>query len=723
MRKLMWAALGFAAGCGFCTYVSPDSILPGLIFFALGGILCALFRGQRNVCLLVMLGGLAGVGWYGLFAQNRLEPLLAVDGTEAAVTIRVTDYSWDSDYGTVCDGEISLDGRSYAIRYYCNDDLHLTPGDRVTGTFRLRYTPGGEESATFHPGQGIFLLGYQRGDLEIARGEPDWSDLGAELAHWLKIRLKLILPADVVAFAKALLLGDSTELSYEVNTAFQLSGIRHIMAVSGLHVMLLYSLLSMVAFRNKWLTAVLCLPVLVIFAAAAGFTPSVVRASIMVALMILARLFDREYDPLTALAFACLVMLMGNPLVITSVGFQLTVASVAGIHLLGEPLRMWLQGRLGTKLNWLSASLSISLGAMGLTSPLCALYFGSLSLVSIVANLATVWVVNLCFNGLILGLMVSLLSLKWAAVLGGVLAWPIRFVLAAVKFFGGWPLAAVYTASPYIAVWMVFLYLLLAVFLLGFRKRPGRLIACGALGLCFALTASYMEPKLDECRVTMLDVGQGQSILLQSGGKNFLVDCGGDFEEDAADAAAEVLLSQGIRTLDGIILTHWDVDHAGGVPLLLTRVETEQLYGPVPEARELSGIWIEQKAEILFGGGKITLFPGKYGEEDNENSLCVLFETENCAILITGDRSSEGELLLLLEEDLPKVDLLVAGHHGSKNSTSERLLETVQPTYVFISAGKDNSFGHPAPELLLRLQSFGCRVYRTDLHGTIIFRR
>ena len=81
MRKLMWAVLGFAAGCGFCVYISPDSILPGLIAFALGGILCALFRGQRNVCLLVMLGSLAGVGWYGIFAQSRLAPLLAFDGS------------------------------------------------------------------------------------------------------------------------------------------------------------------------------------------------------------------------------------------------------------------------------------------------------------------------------------------------------------------------------------------------------------------------------------------------------------------------------------------------------------------------------------------------------------------------------------------------------------------------------------------------------------------
>lgn len=729
MRKLLWAALGFGAGCGFCAYIS-DSVLLGIILFAAMGIICACVRRKTNPALLVCIGGLVGIFWYGLFSARVLTHLQEIDGTEKALSIRVTDYSWDTDFGTASDGEIVLNGKNYAIRFYCEEDLVLTPGDSVMGTFRLRYT-NGEEAATFHPGRGIFLLGYQKGEITITRGEGDWRSLGAELAHWIKIRLSLILPDEVLAFAKALLLGDGTDLSYEVNTSFQLSGIRHIMAVSGLHVMLLYSLLSMVALRNRWLTALICLPALLMFTAAAGFTPSVVRASIMVALMIFARLFEREYDPMTALAFSALVMLIANPLVITAVSFQLTVSSVAGIHLFGTPIRLWLQKAIREEKGkpflavkrWLSASVSITLGAMVLTTPLCALYFGCVSLVSIVTNLGAMWVVNFCFHGLIAVVLLSLMSLKWAAVLGSILVWPIRYVLAAAKILGGLDFSAVYTVSPYMVAWLVFVYLLIISFVLGFHKRPIRLIFYGMLGLCLGVFATYMEPELDQCRATMLDVGQGQCILLQSGGKNYLIDCGGDYEEAAADAAAEMLLSQGIRTLDGIILTHWDKDHAGGIPLLLTRVETEQLYAPVPEKESIPGFWVEENREIPIGDGKITLFPGKYGEEDNENSLCVLFETENCAILITGDRSSEGELLLMLEADLPKVDLLVAGHHGSKYSTSERLLETVQPEYVFISAGKDNSFGHPAPELLLRLQAHGCRVYRTDLHGTIIFRR
>ena len=731
MRKLLFASAGFAAGCAFCAYFCRDSIFPGLIFFALAGIFCTLTNRKLHPFILVCLGGLAGVIWYGIFAWFLLSPLEALDGKEAELTVTVSDYSWQTDYGTVCDGEIPVDGKTCAIRFYCEEDLFLTPGDQVTGTFSLRYTFDGEEAASFHPGRGIFLLGYQREEISVTPGESSSRYLGAELAHWIKVRLSLILPSQILPFSKALLLGDCSELSYEGNSALQLSGIRHIVAVSGLHVMLLYSLLSMVALRNRWLTALLCLPALFLFSAAAGFTPSVVRSSLMVALMILARLFDREYDPLSALAFSCLVMMIGNPLVVTSVSFQLTVASVAGIHLFGTPIRLRLQKKLQEEKGkpfrrtkaWFSSSLSITLGATVMTTPLCAVYFGCISLTGVLTNLAVVWVVNLIFNGLALTVLLSLISLKWATILGSLLIRPVRYVLGAAKLLGSFPFSAVYTASAYIVIWLIFVYLLILVFLLGFRKRSGLLVFCGAVTLVLAVTATRIEPLLDECRVTMLDVGQGQSVLLQAGGHNYLVDCGGDYEENAADAAAEILLSQGIRTLDGIILTHWDKDHAGGVPLLLTRVGAAKVYAMEPETDTISGDWVEETVEIPFDGGKITLFPGKYGKDPNENSLCVLFETENCAILITGDRSGEGELLLLLEERLPKVDLLVAGHHGSKNSTSERLLDTVQPDTVFISAGAGNSFGHPAPELLLRLQAHGCRVYRTDIHGTLIFRR
>ena len=123
------------------------------------------------------------------------------------------------------------------------------------------------------------------------------------------------------------------------------------------------------------------------------------------------------------------------------------------------------------------------------------------------------------------------------------------------------------------------------------------------------------------------------------------------------------------------------------------------------------------------GTATISIFaPVFYGDE-NEMSLCVLFDTEKCDILITGDRNAFGERSLLRHTEIPDVDVLVAGHHGSRYSTCEELLTAANPEIVCISAGADNPYGHPAQEVLDRLSDFGCTVYRTDQQGTITIRR
>jgi competence protein ComEC len=232
----------------------------------------------------------------------------------------------------------------------------------------------------------------------------------------------------------------------------------------------------------------------------------------------------------------------------------------------------------------------------------------------------------------------------------------------------------------------------------------------------------------------MLDVGQGQAILLQSDGKNFLVDCGGDFDEGTADVTAETLLSQGIYKLDGIILTHYDRDHAGGVPYLLTRVATENLFLPYAEDHNNVGTSLQnlsdaavhsvrEDVKIGYGNAEITIFAPVSYNSGNESSMCVLFQTENCDILIIGDRSEKTERMLLQRHDLPQLDVLVAGHHGAKSSTSVELLEATKPEYVFISVGQDNPYRHPAQQTIERILEFGCKILRTDQHGTVIFRR
>ena len=133
--------------------------------------------------------------------------------------------------------------------------------------------------------------------------------------------------------------------------------------------------------------------------------------------------------------------------------------------------------------------------------------------------------------------------------------------------------------------------------------------------------------------------------------------------------------------------------------------------------------YIRDAVQIDYEATRITVYGPVFSGDGNENSMCVLFEGENCAILITADRSAFGERLLLRKAALPDVDVLIAGHHGSAGSTSRELLEAVKPETVIISVGEGNVYGHPAPSLLQRLQDFGCSVYRTDLHGTVVYRK
>ena len=503
---------------------------------------------------------------------------------------------------------------------------------------------------------------------------------------------------------------------------------------------ILFALISQLTGRKKWLSVLLGLPVLLLFAAVAGFTPSITRACIMHSLMILSTLLEKEYDPPTALSFAVLLMLFANPYCVSSVGLQLSAGCMCGIFLFSGKIQEWFldsrrlgrfRGKAKKFAAWFASCVAVTLSATLVTTPLCAFYFGTVSLISPVTNLLTLWVITFIFYGIGLGCILALIWLPLGRVLGWVVSWPIRYVLQAAKVAAAFPLSAVYTASIYIVIFLFFAYVLLAVFLAIKRKHPAMLVCCLILCLCICLGASWVEPLCDDVRMTVLDVGQGQAIILQSEGKTFLVDCGGDSDTAAADAAAEKLLSMGISRLDGLILTHYDRDHAGGAVYLLSRVRADALYLPVcvdtdgysePLMQMPQAVLVDDHMQISFGAVTIKLITTDYGISNNESGLCVLFQRENCDILITGDRNIYGEKDLLRQIDLPDLEVLIVGHHGSKYSTSAELLEAGKPDIAIISVG-ENSYGHPTKEVLDRLTEFGCQVYRTDQQGTITFRR
>ena len=460
MRKLVWFSLGFGAACCLCAYVITGStrVILGAavgfltLFAAIAGRKFALFRRIAAV----LLGFAMGVGWFILYDGFYLNAAGTMDGKTANAVIRVSDYSYETAYGIGVDGTVQLEGKSYRLRAYLDLDKTLEPGDTVSGQFRFRATTP-KENRTYHAGNGIFLLAYQVDEVSVSpHAGASWRDFPARLRHRIQAILQTCIPQDAAPFARALLLGDTTSLSYAVDTSLKISGIRHVAAVSGLHVSILFALLTAITFRKRFLTALVGFPMLLLFAAVAGFTPSVSRSCIMCGLMLAALLLNKEYDGPAALSFAAVVMLTGNPLVITSVGFQLSVASVAGIYLFSPGIRKWLlslfpdgkgKGVRPALIRWFTASVSITLSAMIFTTPLSAWYFGTVSLVGVVTNLLTLWVISFIFYGLV---AVSLVGAFWtggAMILGKIAAWPIRYVLLIAKLLAGFPLAAVYTRS------------------------------------------------------------------------------------------------------------------------------------------------------------------------------------------------------------------------------------------------------------------------------------
>ena len=745
MRWLMWFAIGVGAGCTAGAYLFRGTGLLILAVLCLLGMVPAILLRKKwkryAVAVTLLLGIAAGCGLFfgydGLYVASARE----LDGTVQELRFRASDCIRETEYGATVDGTIQIRGKTYKIRLYLDEYFPVTPGDELILNAVLRLTDeGGASEPTFHRTNGILLLGYQEEGARLLHGEPGWKDYPGIIRQKLKDRIDDVFPEDTRGFARALLLGDKTDLSYERSLAFRISGVSHIVAVSGLHVSILFALVYGVTGKRRFLTGIIGIPLVLLFAAVAGFTPSVTRAAVMQIIMMLSLMIRREYDPPTALAVAVLVILGANPLTIASVGFQLSVGSVAGIYLFYGKIRKFIGSRLGTAakgksfraklLRGMASAVAVSLGATVLTTPLVAYYYGLVSLVSLIANLLVVPVISFVFYGI----MFACATGSFGVWVGAAVSVPIRYVFGVTGFLSKLPLSAVYTESVYIVFWLIFVYALIVSLSL---CRPGRVwpgICAGVLGLCVALVLSGAEPLLDDYRVTVLDVGQGQSVILQSRNSTFLVDCGGDHDQDAGEKTAEKLLSMGIDRIDGLILTHYDRDHTGGVPYFARRIAIDRVYLPRTEepdavllpilaATEKSErIWLDSDREIRFGTCTIRIFAPEQEKTGNESCASVLFHSEKYDTLIISDINAAAEYRLLETRQLPDLELLVVGHHGSASSNSAALVYRTAPDVAFISVGADNPYGHPAPSVLNRLRLYGCEIYRTDLQGDLVFR-
>ena len=776
MRKLAWFSAGFGAACLWASYrgagAAPAGLAAVLLLLARGVWLAA--RPPKGTAPLLLrrpghpvrhrlyqisrrglalgLGAVIAFGWAGVYSALFRAPADSRVGPEESLSGQVCSYPVPTSIGGYS-VTVHLDGGFFApdaLVYGTEDWGGLKPGDQVACTARIEPSNWayGEET-TYYTAKGVYLLAYCNGPAEITPAERVparfWPALCAQ-----RLREGIYAAFDETAapVAAAVTLGDKTGLDDTLYSALNRAGLMHAAAVSGLHISFLVGLALALGGRNRW-TALGMIPLLAFYALMAGGTPSALRAVIMQSALLLAPMARRDGDGPSALAAALLVLLIQNPFAAASVGLQLSFASVAGILLVTEPLSRRFSGLLkplrpkkGARVRlclWklaraALAGVAASLGAMLFTVPLVALYFGQILLLSPLSGVLALWALSLLMAcGLVLGTLAIFLPGP-AALLGGVAGLLGHYVRGVALALGKFPFASLSADNPYCVIWLAAVYLALAAAFLGKARprRPAVPVCAAAVLLCAAIGLGRLEVETADLTVTALDVGQGSSTALLSGGRAALVDCGGSGARSAGDIAADYFASMGRTRLDVLVLTHFDSDHCNGVEQLFYRMQVDKLAVPggidagdeaallaLAEAEGAEILPVEDTETLALGEAALTLFPPLGGGTSNESGLFALCSRNGFDVLITGDADAFVEKMLVKYQPIPDLELLIVGHHGSKYSSDAEFLRATAPELALISAGRGNSYGHPAPETLARLAELGAEVRRTDQEGSL----
>lgn len=658
------------------------------------------------------------------------------------------------------------------VRVFLKKEEDLKPGMKilVKGTLKRveePANPGGFDSQHYYACRHIY---YFMKNAVVRKKTESYSGYRQLLLH-VKEKCRQILTAaageDAPLFC-AMVLGDKQDLEPEMRMRYQLAGIVHILAISGLHISILgmglYNLLKKIGL-GIWPAGIFSLGVMLQYGIMTGGSVSTMRAVTMFLIAMGARITGRIYDMMTALSVTAMMILLESPAYLLDSGFLLSFGCVLGIGVAAEKIC----ALAGAEKKWTKALVS-SMALQLVTLPVMLKFFGEVSLAGFFLNLLVLPSVGFVLIGgmaaLLLGIFCIpaaklailsarglLLFYEYLCSLAGKLRWS--------TWIGGEP-----------EIWQILVYygILITVLFIGqyvkiqirkekessqrkersgeqekavrwklctLRMAAGALLTAGILVLGF-----HPSGKL---KVTCLDVGQGDGILVETpDNHHFLIDGGSSSQSDLGRyCLLPALKSQGISYLDGLFISHTDKDHISGAKELLeymgnglTTIRAGYLV--LPSWAEKPEAWEElsdaaQKAGIKIVTGKkgdelhcglvsfSILWPEKNatGKDVNEEAMVMELSFGKFQMLFTGDIGADTEKKLLASGILKDVDCLKVGHHGSRYSTTEAFLEKIKPELAIISCSSTNTYGHPSPETVERLEAAGSQVEYTMKNGAI----
>ena len=696
------------------------------------------------VALSLAAGLLYGWGWTRLVAQ----PVREKCGGNHLFSATVSGWPQATDSGWKVTVRLT-DARGAKAVCYISDDAaqSLEPGQMLLGNayWQDASVIKGTEISTF-TARGVFALLYCNEVPDVNQGDAgSLRYLPQRLSKAMGEKITRVWPdAGVAAILRAELLGDRADIDSSLSARFSEAGVSHLFAVSGLHCAFLLTLLSLlVGPQRRRLLAGVGIAVLTVYMFMVGLTPSVIRACVMQFFLLLAPLFNRDADPPTSLAAALMLILLFNPYAALSVSLQLSFGAMLGLILVTPRVHDFFAGRVRPRkklvkalMRFLLSTLSSTLGAMVFTVPLTAYYFGVFSTVAPLTSLLCIPLASWNFMAGFLTTLVGFVFLPAAQVLGYV-CWALtKIFLLIVHLACAIPYHALYTdTNPYLVWWLVFVYAAFLLCILSRDRARKYALAAGVsvLALVLCITLRTGEFRSDALTAVAVDVGQGASTLLQSGDDTVLVDCGSSnrYKKPAQQVLSQ-LGSMGIDHLTAVAVTHYHADHTNGLPELLERLAVDRLYLPEMEdeygvrdklvslaaAHNIEVIFVTEQTEISLGRATVTVFPPVGKGDMNEQGLTYLCTSGDFDLLITGDMSGPTELALTQKYDLPDVEVLMVGHHGSKYSSQQEFLSAIAPDAAIISVG-DNNYGHPTDAAISRLEAAGATVYRTDRQGCV----
>ncbi len=663
---------------------------------------------------------------------SRLDPVYS--GDSMLTIVRVLGLPSVSEHGTSFEAE-GLDDRRLPDRvrlYWRTPPIRVFPGDIWRMEVRLRRprsasNPGGVDYEAWATVRGLGATGYvvagprnRLVDSGTSRGVERMRQEIAERVDGLPVS------AEARAVLAALTIGSRHSISTAQWERYASTGTTHLMAISGLHVGLLggavylaaAALLSLCGFSRAHESALLlALAAAAAYVALSGFAVPARRALLMMALATSCMLYRRRVSALRVLAWTLMIIVLTDPLSSLSAGFRLSFAAVAVLAWLAHARssRSERPALVAATAGLWRIQLLLLAGLL----PITILAFGRLAPTAPLVNLLAVPLfgfatVPLALTGLLLGGPLSIVgdSLLWLAAQSIVF---LEYLVDAASGLGGFEVGAV-SGAGWVLVLLPLAWTLLP------RGWPGRPIAWVALA---ALAMWRPERPPAACvDVAVLDVGQGQAVVVETRSHTLLYDTGPGYP-DGGSAARRIVLpylrNRGIGQLDLILVSHADLDHAGGLLEIVDEIAVTEVSAGEPMAGIESGR-CRAGQSWRWDGVRFHILHPSQPADGNEASCVVVIEAGGRTALLTGDIERESERELVAARRLPRADLVTVPHHGSRTSSTPAFVAAVSARVAVVSAGFDNRWGFPKADVVARWESEGAEVFTTADSGAVTAR-